>query len=247
MFVSLLIVGYFAIKVILYGAKKSIGKLNMDKTISSFLLGFLRFMLYVAYVIALLNVVGVPMTSFIALLSAVGLAVALALQGNLSNFASALVILIFKPFKVGDFIETQSSMGTVKDIQLLFTYILTPDNRKVIIPNSELVNSRVTNYTSEERRRIDLVISAAYENDVETVKSIVMGIIQNNDLVIMDPEPVVRLANHGASALEYDVKVWVAKSDYWTVRYGLMEEIKEQFDQNGIRIPYPQREVVIKS
>lgn len=242
-FLIVLVIGYLIIKVI----RKLVNKIQLfkrlDETVVSILKGIIGFFLYAIYIITLLTILGVPMTTFVAILSAMGLAVALALQGNLANFAGAIMILTFKPFKIGDFIESQGTMGTVKEIQLFFTHLLTPDNRKVIIPNAELVSARVTNYTSEATRRIDLVFGVSYKADIDKVKAIILSIINNNDMIHMDPEPIVRVANHNDSSLDYDVKVWVNKEDYWAVRYELHEQIKKSFDEQGIEIPYPQREV----
>jgi len=238
-----LVVGYLVIKFISLMLSNSKVMRKVDPTIATFLTGFIRFVLNVTYIIVILSMLGIPMTTFIAMLSALGLAIALALQGNLSNFASTLMILSFKPFKVGDFIESQSNIGTVKEIQLLFTHILTPDNRKLIVPNSELVNARITNYTSEPNRRIDLVFSASYDDDISSVKETIIRVVESHDMILKDPEPVVRLAAHNMSSLDYDVKIWVNRENYWTVRYDLHEGIREAFLKNGITIPYNQHTI----
>lgn len=244
-FFVFLIGGYLGIKLILLIFKKTKMMKKIDPTIGSLLSGLLKFLLFTGYIIALLSSLGVPMTTFIAMFSAVGLAIALALQGNLSNFASTLMILFFKPFKVGDFIESQNNMGTVKEIQMLFTHLLTPDNRKVIIPNSELINVRIINYTSEENRRIDLVFSTSYQDDIDKVKDLINQLVKDHELIMDDPIPVIRLVNHGSSSLDYDVKVWVKKENYWAVRYDLNELIRKIFVEYDVTIPYPQREVTM--
>jgi len=238
-----IIIGYLVIKMITFIIAKSKLMKRVDATIGTFFTGLIQFVLYVAYIITILSMIGIPMTTFIAMLSALGLAVALALQGNLSNFASTLMILAFKPFKVGDFIESQNNIGTVKEIQLLFTHILTPDNRKLVVPNSELVNARIINYTAEATRRIDLVFNASYNDDVEHVKSIIKDIVYNHDLILNEPEPIVRLAMHNTSSLDYDVKIWVKKENYWGVRYDLHEQIRDKFMKEGITIPFAQHVV----
>lgn len=238
-----IVVGYLIIKMITFIISKTKLMKRVDATISTFFTGLIRFVLYVAYIITILSMVGIPMTTFIAMLSALGLAVALALQGNLSNFASTLMILAFKPFKVGDFIESQNNIGTVKDIQLLFTHILTPDNRKLVVPNSELVNARIINYTAEATRRIDLVFNASYNDDVEQVKSIIKDIVNNHEMILKEPEPIIRLAVHNTSSLDYDVKIWIKKENYWNVRYDMHEQIIDQFMKNGITIPFSQHVV----
>lgn len=246
-FFLVLVVGYLAIKFIKKLIKKHRVFSRLDKTVVGMIQGVITFFLYAIYVITLLTILGVPMTTFVAILSAMGLAVALALQGNLANFAGAIMILIFKPFEVGDFIESQGTMGTVHDIQLFFTHLLTPDNRKVVIPNAELVSARVTNFTSEETRRIDLVFGVSYDSDIEQVKSLILEVINLNDMIINEPEPLVRVCKHNDSSLDYDVKVWVNKDNYWPVRYDLHEQIKKTFDANQVVIPYPQNDVHIKN
>ncbi len=242
-FIIVLIIGFIIIKLLNYfvGKSKVINKL--EPTVRIFLKGLTKFLLYATYLIVLLSVAGVPMTTFIAMMSAIGLAIGLALQGNLSNFASAIMILVFKPFKIGDVIESQGSIGTVQEIQILFTHILTFDNRKVIIPNSELVNARIINYTSESSRRIDLVFGASYENDVEQVKEVLQQVVDNHESILKEPAPIIRLTNHNSSSLDYDVKVWVDKTMFWPVRYDLLENVQKAFEINDIKIPYPQHEI----
>ncbi len=238
-----LVVGFITIKLINYFIGKSKIVNKVEPTVGIFLKGLTKFLLYATYIIILLSVAGVPMTTFIAMMSAIGLAIGLALQGNLSNFASAIMILLFKPFKIGDIIESQGNIGTVQEIQMLFTHILTFDNRKVIIPNSELVNARIINYTSESLRRIDLVFGASYENDVEQVKDVLRQVVSGNEMILKEPEPIIRLTNHNSSSLDYDVKVWVDKTMYLPVRYDLLENVRKAFENNDIKIPYPQHEI----
>jgi small conductance mechanosensitive channel len=242
-FLAVLVVGYIAIKLVVMLMNHSRVMSKMDPTMFGFLRGLAKFFLYSVYTITLLTSIGVEVTTFIAMLSAVGLAIALSLQGNLTNFASALVILISKPFKVGDFIESQGNMGTVKEIQLLFTHILTPDNRKIVIPNSDLVNTRIINYTSEQNRRVDLVFSASYKDDVEFVKSVITQVVNENELVLKDLDYVIRLGMHSPSSLDYDVKVWVHKDNYWAARYALQEDVRKAFQENHVSLPIPQRDI----
>lgn len=245
-FMVIAVLGYVAIKVIMLIFNKSKSIVKIDPNVGSFLKGLMKFLLYAVYIIILLTLVGIPITTFVAMLGAVGLAIALALQGNLSNFASAILILMFKPFVVGDYIECKGNSGSVRDIQLLFTTIITPDNKKVTIPNSDLINSSVINYTSEDKRRIDLTFSAGYDSDVGLVKSVLMDIVANHQKILMNPEPIIRLAKHADNALVYDLKVWVNTFDYWDVFYDLEESVRVEFEKNRIEIPFPQREIVIR-
>ncbi|KAF0092029.1 MAG: small conductance mechanosensitive channel [Fusobacteria bacterium] len=245
-FIAIAVIGYIVIKVIMLIFNKSKSIVKIDPNVGSFLKGLIKFMLYAVYIIMLLTLLGIPITTFVAMLGAVGLAIALALQGNLSNFASAILILMFKPFVVGDYIGCKGDSGSVRDIQLLFTTIITPDNKKVTIPNSDLINSSVINYTSEDTRRVDLIFSAGYDSDVGMVKSILMDVVANHQKILMNPEPIIRLAKHTDNALDYDVKVWVNTFDYWDVFYDLEENVRTEFEKNHIQIPFPQREIVIR-
>lgn len=245
-FIVIAVLGYIAIKIIMLIFNKSKSIVKIDPNVGSFLKGLIKFLLYAIYIIILLTLIGIPITTFVAMLGAVGLAIALALQGNLSNFASAILILMFKPFVVGDYIECKGDSGSVRDIQLLFTTIITPDNKKVTIPNSDLINSSVINYTSEDTRRVDLTFSAGYDSDVDLVKSVLTDIVASHQKILIYPEPIIRLANHADNALVYDLKVWVNTFDYWDVFYDLEESVRIEFEKNNIEIPFPQREIIIR-
>lgn len=244
-FVAFLVLGYVAVRIIRRIVRKAIDRSKLNSTLGGFLKGLITFSLDVVYIITLLSILGVPMTTFIAMLSAAGLAIALALQGNLSNFASGIMIVVFKPFVVGDLIESQGTLGFVREIQILYTHLLTPDNRKVIIPNSELTNSRVLNYTVEGTRRIDLVFGVGYGSDIGKVKQLLAEIVGDHASIHREPEPVIRLGRHNDSSLDFDVKVWVDNDNYWQVHYDLHEQIKQAFDAHGIEIPYPKRDVTL--
>ncbi len=186
---------------------------------------------------------GVEMTSFVALIGSIGLAIGLSLQGSLSNFAGGVLILLFKPFKVGDFIEVKSMSGTVKDISIFYTILSTPDNKKVVVPNSEASNSSLINYSTHPTRRIELKLSCHYNNDIELVKEVLFNLISQHELVLKDPVPVVYLAEYGNSSINFIVRGWVKSQDFWNAYYDLMFKVKGEFDKNGIVIPYPQLDV----
>ncbi len=245
-FIIVALVGFIFIKILMFIFNKSKVIEKIDPTVSGFLSGLIKFLLYASYIIIILGVLGVPITTFIAMISAVGLAIALALQGNLANFAGAIMILISKPFIVGEYIECDKNSGTVTEIKMLFTQIMTVDNRKIIIPNSKIVNSSIINYTSENIRRIDLVFSASYDSTVEKVKKVLNEIAKNHDKILSEPEPLIRLIKHGDNALDYDFKVWVDTNDFWPVLYDLQETVREKFEENEIEIPFPQRDIYIK-
>ena len=226
---------------------KSSDKLNkLDDSLRSFMTSFFKIIFYVILVITIASIIGIPATSFITVLASCGVAIGLALQGSLSNFAGGLMILFFKPFKVGDYIEASGESGTVVEISVVYTTLLTVDNKRITVPNGTLTNSVIENYSSEKLRRVDLTFNTAYDCDIEKVKKIISEIIEKHPLIIKDPEPFVRLSNHSDSALTYTVRVWCENENYWDVNFDLLEQVKSAFDQNDIQIPYPQLDVHVK-
>lgn len=219
---------------------------KLDTSLRSFLTSFIRIALYIILVITVAMILGVPATSFITILASCGVAVGLALQGSLSNFAGGLMILFFKPFKVGDYIEAQGESGTVVDISVVYTELLTVDNKRITVPNGALTNSTIKNYSAEPLRRVDLSFSVAYDSNDETVKDIINNAIASHPMALKDPAPFVRLSQHGDSALIYTARIWVNNADYWTVYFDVLEKVKAEFDANGIAIPFPQMDVHVK-
>lgn len=220
---------------------------RLDNSLRSFLVSFSNIVLYALLVITVAMILGVPATSFITILASCGVAIGLALQGSLSNFAGGLMILFFKPFKVGDYIEASDEKGTVVEISVVYTVILSDDNKRITIPNGTLTNSVIENYSAEENRRVDLQFTAGYDCDVEKVKSIIMDVVKSHPLALREPEPFVRLAEHSDSALTYKVRIWVKNEDYWTVHFDVTEKVKVEFDKNNIEIPYPQLDVHVNN
>lgn len=218
---------------------------KLDVSLRSFLASFLKILLYVLLVITVAMLLGVPATSFITILASCGVAVGLALQGSLSNFAGGLMILFFKPFKVGDFIEAAGETGTVAEISVVYTELLTLDNKRITVPNGTLTNSVIKNYSREELRRVDLNFNVAYTSDDETVKGIIRGIIDAHPQALQDPEPFVRVSAQSDNALIYTARIWCKNADYWTVYFDVLESVKAAFDKNGITIPFPQVDVHI--
>lgn len=239
----LLIVGLKLIKWVKKWLRKSPRLDKIDTGVRTFLVSFAGIALYALLFITIAMVLGIPTTSFITALASCGVAIGLALQGALSNFAGGLMILLFKPFKVGDYIETPDAAGTVSDITVVYTVLCTPDNKVITIPNGTLTNSVVQNYSAVETRRVDLTFTTAYDCDIEQVKALLMGVILAHPQVLVDPAPFARLSEHSESALTYTVRVWCKTEDYWNVRFDLLEAVKKEFDQNGIAIPFPQLDV----
>ncbi len=220
---------------------KGFGKLEVS--VQSFLLSFIKIILYALVIASAAIIWGIPTTSFLTIFTSAGVAVGLALQGALSNFAGGLMILIFKPFKVGDFIENGAVMGTVKDITIIYTILHTVDNKVVTIPNGTLTNSNVINYSTLPSRRVDIKFSAGYHDDIEKVKRVLMSVAEAHEKVLKDPAPFVRLTAQGSSSLDYTFRVWCAGPDYWDVYFDMMERVKMAFDENGISIPFQQVDV----
>ncbi|MBO5021530.1 MAG: mechanosensitive ion channel [Clostridia bacterium] len=242
-----LIVGTKCIKALVKFLKTSPKLDRLDDSLRSFLASFSTILLYILLIITIAMILGVPATSFITILASCGVAIGLALQGSLSNFAGGLMILFFKPFKVGDYIEASGESGTVVEISVVYTVLLTPDNKRITLPNGALTNASIKNYSSEETRRVDLTFSADYSSDVETVKKIILENIEAHPLALKDPAPFVRLSAHSDSALTYTARIWTKSTDYWDVYFDLTESVKLAFDKNNIKIPYPQLDIHINN
>lgn len=240
-----LTVGVKLIKFVKKWVRKSHKLDKVDMGVRSFLGSFLGITLYVFLFISIAMILGIPTTSFITALASCGVAIGLALQGALGNLAGGIMILIFKPFKVGDYITASSNSGTVTNITIMYTVLKTPDNKVITIPNGTLTNSVIENYSVSETRRVDLCFTTGYECDIEKVKTILLDAADKHEKVLCDPAPFARLINHGESALEYTLRVWCKASDYWDVNFDLIESIKKEFDANGISIPYPQMDIHI--
>jgi len=214
-----------------------------DPTLGRFVTGLVSILLKVVLLISVASMVGIATTSFIAVLGAAGLAVGLALQGSLANFAGGVLILIFKPFRVGDIIEAQGFLGTVKEIQILYTLIDTFDNRQVVIPNGSLSNDSLINYSAYSNRRVDLSIGISYRDDIDRAREIVQATLAQDERVYQDPAPMIVVGDLGESSVDLKVRIWAHADDLWPVYWEMLERIKAAFDANGITIPFPQRDV----
>ena len=241
--IVLVIVGLKAIKWLKKWIRTSPKLDKVDSSLRSFAVSFVSVVLYAILFITVLMILGVPATSFVAVLTTCAAAIGLALQGSLSNFAGGIMILLFKPFKVGDYIEAAGESGVVSEISVVYTELLTLDNKRITIPNGTLTNSVIENYSSEDLRRVDLTFNTAYDCDVENVKRVIGNVIENNPKALKNPEPFVRLSAHNDSALTYTVRIWCRNADYWDVNFDTIENVKKAFDENGIEIPYNQIDV----
>lgn len=237
------VVGYNVIKAFRKWFKGSKKLDHMDTGLRSFLSSFFGIALYAVLAIVVATILGIPATSFITILASCGVAVGLALQGSLSNVAGGIMILLFKPFRIGDFIEAAGESGTVKEITIVYTILKTGDNKIVTVPNGTLTNSTIKNYSAEKLRRVDMTFNVAYSSDIDKVKGILSETLSAHPCTLSDPEPVVRLSAHGDSSLTFVARVWCENADYWTVYFDVTEKVKEEFDKNGIEIPYQQIDV----
>jgi small conductance mechanosensitive channel len=235
----ILIVGLFIIGLITKMTKRLMLRQNMDETLQKFLSNLLNWALKVLLFVMVASKLGVETTSFAAIIGAAGLAIGLALQGSLSNFAGGALIMIFKPFKVGDLIEAQGELGVVKEIQIFTTLINTPTNKLVIIPNGSLSNGNITNYSAEGKLRVDLTIGVSYDADIKQTKEVLMNVLTSNPQVLQDPAPTVNVSELADSSVNFAVRPWSSVTDYWDVYFGITEQCKEALDNAGIEIPYP--------
>ncbi len=237
------LIGKFLINKLIKGFRKLLEKRDDNPSLNEFLIGLVKALLYVSLGVGIANILGVPVTSFVAILGAAGLAIGLALQGSLSNFAGGVLILLFKPFKVGDVVTAQGHTGSVLRIDILYTHMATFDKKEIIIPNGALANSDVVNMSTQPVRRVDFAVGVAYSSDIKHVREVAMEVFKNDERIHQDPEPVVFLNGFGDSSLDLVIRVWTNAETLWPVYFDNMEAIKEAFDKHDISIPFPQREV----
>ena len=245
--VLIFVVGFFIIKAITKFVKNSPKLEKMDPGVRSFTASFLSIALYIVLFVTIAAVVGIPIASLLTVLASCGVAIGLALQGALSNFAGGILILLFRPFKVGDYIEASGGEGTVQEITVVYTVIKTVDNKRVTIPNGALTNAVIKNYSAEETRRVDLTFNTATGCDMEKTRQVILDVIALHPLALKDPAPFVRLSAHKESSLEFTARIWVKSADYWTVYFDVKEAIEVAFAKNGIETPYPQVDVNLKN
>ena len=244
--VLILVVGLWMIGMINKVFKKMMVRREVEITLRKFLANLINWLLKALLFIVVIQKLGVQNSSFVAILGAAGLAVGLALQGSLSNFAGGVLILLFKPFKVGDFIEAKGIKGTVKEISIFSTSINTFGNELAIVPNGPLYNDNIINYSKEENRRANIIAGIGYSSDIKKAKEILLEIARSNEKILQDPAPVVYVAELADSSVNLSLRFWSKNEDYWDMYFFVMEEIKLRFDQNRIEIPFPQRDIYVK-
>ena len=239
-------IGWKVINKTLKRIRRILESKNADQTITRFLDNVMNVTLKTVLIIIILQYIGVNLTGLTTIVASAGVALSLALKGSLANLAGGVIILVARPFNVGDFIGTTEHSGVVEKISIFYTYLVTFDNKQILIPNGILTDSSIVNYSSKEIRRVDLTFSVAYEEDVIRVKNVLINILKKNELVLEEPEFFVGISMHGDSAINFIVKAWCKTEDYWTVYYDLLETVKIKFDEEGISIPYPQMDLHVK-
>ena len=245
--IAILFFGKYIIKYINWLANRIFQKKQVEIAISSFVISLINVLLWITIIIAALSQIGVKTTSFIAVLGAAGLAVGLSLQGSLSNFAAGFLIILFRPFKVGDLVDVGGTLGIVNGINMFSTEMNTPDNRKIIIPNSQIMSNTIINITSEPTRRVDFLFSVSPNSDVKEIKSIIKSLLDNHELVLKEPVPFIRMSDMTHSSLDFTVRAWCNTADYWSVFYDITEQVREEFIKNEIGLPVPQSEIILNS
>ncbi|ASK56276.1 mechanosensitive ion channel protein [Vibrio tarriae] len=241
--VLILFIGNIIVKAVAGSVAKVLKKKDMDKAVVEFVHGLVRYLLFVIVLIAALGRVGVETASVVAVIGAAGLAVGLALQGSLSNFAAGVLIVAFRPFKSGDYVEIGGVAGSVDAIQIFQTVLKTPDNKMVVVPNSAVIGGAITNYSRHETRRVDMVIGVSYKSDLQKTKRVLRETLEKDPRILKDPDMTIGVLTLADSSINFVVRPWCKTSDYWAVYFDSMQAIKEALDANGIEIPFPQMDV----
>jgi small conductance mechanosensitive channel len=238
-----LVIGLWIIKLIVKGLGKGLEKSNVEESLKKFFSSFFSVILKILLFISVASMVGIETTSFVAIMGAAGLAVGLALQGSLANFAGGVLILLFKPFRVGDVIDAQGYLGSVSSIQIFNTILKTPDNKTIIIPNGGLSSGSITNFSTEPTRRVDMTFGIGYGDDLKKAKDVLHSIVNGHNRVLKDPAPMIVVSELGDSSVNFAVRAWVNSADYWGLYFDMQEKVKLEFDKQGISIPFPQRDI----
>lgn len=241
----ILVIGWFIASTVRRSVRRGMEHAKIEATLVGFVVNILYYLILAAAVIAALGRVGVPTASLLAVLGTAGLAVGLALKDSLANFASGVLLLLFRPFRVGDYIEGAGTAGSVLEIQMFQTRLSTPDNKEVIVPNAKLTGDNVTNYNARGTRRVDMVFGISYSDDIDRAKAILASIVEADSRVLKDPAPVIVLLELGESSVNLACRPWVNSADYWDFFFDTQQKVKQRFDQEGISIPFPQRDLHI--
>jgi small conductance mechanosensitive channel len=241
--VAVFIIGRWVAKLMRRIVDKVMGKRSVDPTIGKFVANLTYIALLTFFILAALGLLGIQTTSFIAVIGAAGLAIGLALQGSLANFAAGFLLIIFRPYKVGDYIEGGGTAGTVEAIQLFTTQLASPDNKTIIVPNSKMTGDNIVNYSTKGTRRVDMVFGIGYEDDIDKARNIITEILSQDERILKDPPTNIAVSELADSSVNFIARPWVNAADYWNVYFETTEKVKKRFDAQGISIPYPQRDV----
>lgn len=239
----IVLAGYIIIRLVCKMLLRTLEKSKVDPVLFTFAVNCTKVVLWILVGLTAMSTLGIPPTSILTALGACGVAIALALQNSLSNFAGGVLIIVTKPFAKGDYINNLSVEGTVQQIDLLCTTIYTVDNKVITVPNGTLANNTIINYSRSQLRRLDLVYSIGYGDDIDKAKDVVLAVAESSGMFLREPEPVIGVGSHGESAVLLDVKLWCKNADYWNLYYYMNEQVKAAFDEQGISIPYPQVDV----
>lgn len=245
--IAILLLGRWGAKILKNVADRMMIKAKVEETLRSFVRNLIYIALITFVVIAALGKLGVQTASFVAVIGAAGLAVGLAMQGSLSNFAAGVLIILFRPFKVGDYIEAGGTAGTVEEIHIFVTQLKSPDNKAIIVPNSTITGGTIVNVSAKPTRRVDLTVGIGYEDDIDKAKQLIRDLLSADHRILPEPAPTVAVSELGDSSVNFVVRPWVKSADYWSVYFDLTETFKKRFDAEGISIPFPQRDVHIVS
>lgn len=244
--ILMLYIGWKIVNKLVKIMNRTLQRRNVDATLSSFLDTFVEIALKIIVVVIFMGYVGIDTAGIAALVASAGVAIGLALQGSLSNFAGGVIILLIRPFNVGDYVEGSGHSGTIEKIGIFYTHMTTVDNKLILIPNGSLANGSIVNYSAKELRRVDLTFGVGYEEDIIKVKRVLSNIIEAHESILKTPEPFIALSAHGDSAVNFVVRVWCNNKDYWKIYFDLLEQVKLKFDEENISIPYPQMDLHIK-
>ncbi len=238
-------VGRIVARIVTKGLRNVMQSQDVDKILETFVCNLVYWALMIFVIIAAINQIGVQTTSLIAVMGAAGLAVGLALQGSLANFAAGVLIVIFRPYRVGDFVEAAGISGVVLQVQILTTILKTGDNKQIVVPNGQIMGSIITNYSANDTRRVDMTVGVSYDDDIDKVRNTIRELVDADERILNDPECLIAIAELADSSVNFAVRPWVKTADYWGVKFDLTEAIKKRFDKEGISFPYPQQDVHI--
>ena len=241
--IAIFYVGKMVISLVVRGLRKVMRRQEVDQTLETFVCNLVRVVLLVVVIIAAIGQLGIETTSFIAIFGAAGLAVGLALQGSLSNFAAGVLIVLFRPYRVGDFVEAAGISGVVEQVQILTTVLKTGDNKQIIVPNGQIMDSIITNYSANDTRRVDMVVGVSYDDDLDKVRATIQELVNAEERILDEPACTIAVSALADSSVNFVVRPWVKTSDYWGVMFDLTEAIKKRFDKEGISFPFPQQDV----